>query len=166
VNGCNLPSKPAIWKDYLLRCGSGDLRARLLKIDGSADGAVLGSGGDFIRPFIAGGRFLHPTSLEVKPVKQIGKLLALSALSAMLLGGAAYAQERHDPHPYVKHEEWKKGYHMKQEDWGRAEKVDYHTYHLPAPRSGYEWREVDGNYVMAAVATGVIASTIVAASVH
>ena len=50
------------------------------------------------------------------------------------------------------------------EDWNRGERVDYRTYHLPPPRSGYEWREVDGNYVMAAVATGIIASTIVAAT--
>jgi Ni/Co efflux regulator RcnB len=53
---------------------------------------------------------------------------------------------------------------MKQEDWNRGQKIDYRTYRLNAPRRGYEWREVDGNYVMAAVATGIIASTIVAAS--
>jgi Ni/Co efflux regulator RcnB len=35
---------------------------------------------------------------------------------------------------------------------------------LRAPPHGYEWRMVDGNYVLAAVATGVIAS-VVAASV-
>ena len=55
---------------------------------------------------------------------------------------------------------------MDQGDWNRGERVDYRTYHLAAPRRGYEWREVDGNYVMAAIATGVIASTIIAASHH
>jgi Ni/Co efflux regulator RcnB len=44
--------------------------------------------------------------------------------------------------------------------------VDYKTYHLKAPPRGYEWREVDGNYVLAAVATGIIASTIIAAASH
>ena len=37
---------------------------------------------------------------------------------------------------------------------------------LRRPPSGYEWRLVDGNYVLAAVATGVIASIVVASSVH
>jgi Ni/Co efflux regulator RcnB len=44
--------------------------------------------------------------------------------------------------------------------------VDYRHYHLSAPPQGYEWRSVDGNYVLAAVATGVIASAIVASSAH
>jgi Ni/Co efflux regulator RcnB len=55
---------------------------------------------------------------------------------------------------------------MRHEDWDRGEKVDYHQYHLRRPPSGYEWRLVDGNYVLAAVATGVIASIVVASSVH
>ena len=29
-----------------------------------------------------------------------------------------------------------------------------------------EWREVDGNYVMAAVATGIIASVVAASAAH
>jgi len=91
------------------------------------------------------------------------------ALFAVTLAGSStvlYAQQgdRHPPHPYVQHTEWKKGYHMKPEDWNRGERVDYRTYHLSAPPRGYEWREVDGNYVLAAIATGVIASTIIAAS--
>jgi Ni/Co efflux regulator RcnB len=27
--------------------------------------------------------------------------------------------------------------------------VDYHQHHLKAPPRGYEWRQVDGNYVLA-----------------
>jgi Ni/Co efflux regulator RcnB len=64
------------------------------------------------------------------------------------------------------HEEWKKGATMRKEDWARGEHVDYKEHHLRAPPRGYEWRQVDGNYVLAAVATGVIASAIVAAEVH
>jgi Ni/Co efflux regulator RcnB len=79
---------------------------------------------------------------------------------------AAFAEEPHDGHGYVKHEEWKKGATMRKEDWGRAQHVDYKEHHLRAPPRGYEWREVDGNYVLAAVATGVIASAIVAAESH
>jgi Ni/Co efflux regulator RcnB len=65
---------------------------------------------------------------------------------------------------YVHHNEWKHGYHMPQQDWNRGQRVDYRTYHLSAPPRGYEWREVDGNYVMAAVTTGVIASVIAASA--
>jgi Ni/Co efflux regulator RcnB len=99
-------------------------------------------------------------------VKPFIKQTAFALLAVMLAGPttAMYAQEHHENHPYVKHDEWKKGYHMRQEDWNRGEKIDYHTYHLNTPPRGYEWREVDGNYVLAAVATGIIASTIIAAS--
>ena len=37
---------------------------------------------------------------------------------------------------------------------------------LSEPPRGYEWRQVDGNYVLAAAATGVIASALVASAVH
>ncbi len=92
--------------------------------------------------------------------------IAVATLAVTLAGGSAFAQEHHDDHGggYVKHNEWKKGYHMNQSDWGRGQQVDYRAHHLQAPRRGYEWRQVDGNYVMAAVATGVIASVIVAST--
>ena len=70
----------------------------------------------------------------------------------------------HDNHQYVRHDEWRKGARIQDQDWRRGEQVDYRQHHLRAPPEGYEWRMVDGNYVLAAVATGVIAS-VVAASV-
>jgi Ni/Co efflux regulator RcnB len=99
-------------------------------------------------------------------MKPMRKIVALSTLAMMLSGGLAFAQDHHDNHAYVRHDEWKKGAHINHDDWNRGEKVDYRHYHLNAPPRGYEWREVDGNYVLAAVATGVIASTIVASTVH
>lgn len=99
-------------------------------------------------------------------MKLINKAVALSALAAMLCGGVAFAEDQHDNHQYVKHEEWKKGYHMQHSDWDRGEKIDYRQYHLRTPPRGYEWRLVDGNYVLAAVATGVVASVVVASAVH
>ena len=81
---------------------------------------------------------------------------AAAAIVALTAAGAAFAQ----PPGYVRHDEWKRGYHMRHEDWDRGEAVDYRTYHLKAPPRGYEWREVDGNYVLAAAATGIIASLI------
>ena len=110
-------------------------------------------------------------------MKRIGKFVALSTLSAVLCTGAMFAQDNHDQrnddhhdqaanghdnHQYVHHTEWKKGAHMQQQDWGRGEPVDYRANHLAAPRRGYEWRQVDGNYVMAAIATGVIFSVVAA----
>ena len=107
-------------------------------------------------------------------MNRLKKFAALSTLSAVLFSGMAIAQDdhrddHHDPDrhdAYVHHDEWKKGYHMRDEDWRRGQPVDYRTYHLRKPQRGYEWRQVDGNYVLAAVATGIIASTIVAAASH
>jgi Ni/Co efflux regulator RcnB len=70
--------------------------------------------------------------------------------------------DEHDNHRYVHHEEWKKGERMREEDWKRGEHIEYREHHLRAPPRGYEWRMVDGNYVLAAVATGVIASVVAA----
>lgn len=114
------------------------------------------------------------------------KTCALFTIITMLSGGVTFAQDRHDNRPddhhdnnrdyrhdghqdnrsYVRHNEWKKGYRMRHEDWDRGDRVDYRTYHLRRPPAGYEWRLVDGNYVLAAVATGVIASIILAATAH
>ena len=79
-----------------------------------------------------------------------------------------HQQENHhqDNHQSVHHEEWKKGAKIRDEDWRRGERVDYRERHLRAPPHGYEWRQVDGNYVLAAVATGVIASVIAASIAH
>jgi Ni/Co efflux regulator RcnB len=128
---------------------------------------------------------------EVNFVKRFEKFAALSVVSAMLCSGMAFAQDQHndshnypqnnqsndnhaqdqhdqhhDNNAYVHHAQWKKGYHMDHADWNRGEQVDWHAHHLRTPPHGYEWRETDGNYVLAAVATGLIASVIVASSVH
>ena len=104
----------------------------------------------------------------------IRKAVAYLAIVAMLSGSAMFAQDHHDDrdrcrdrdhrddHHYVEHREWNKGYHMRHEDWDRGQRIDYHRYHLRQPPRGYEWREIDGNYVLAAIATGMIASIVVA----
>lgn len=109
---------------------------------------------------------------------RIRKSLCIAVLVASLGGVGAFAQDRHDDqehhddrdhhdnHAYVRHDEWRKGNRIRKEDWDRGERVDYRRYHLKAPPRGYEWREVDGNYVLAAVATGVIASVIAASAAH
>ncbi len=55
---------------------------------------------------------------------------------------------------------WQRGERMGQNDWNSAQHVDYRAYHLRHPPRGYEWRESNGQYVLAAVATGAIASII------
>jgi Ni/Co efflux regulator RcnB len=87
----------------------------------------------------------------------------LVAVAVMTANSPVFADE-HDNRQYVHHEEWKKGARMRDEDWQRGEHIDYRERHLRAPPRGYEWRQVDGNYVLAAVATGVIASVVVAAA--
>lgn len=98
-------------------------------------------------------------------MRKIARAFAVSTLALTLTGGlAAFAQDQdhHDDqhHQYVRHDEWKKGYHMHQEDWGRGAQVDWHAHHLRHPPAGYEWREIDGNYVCAN-ADGVIYATVV-----
>lgn len=61
-----------------------------------------------------------------------------------------------------RHPEWKKGGHISREDWRRGVVLDYREHHLNRPPRGYEWREVDGNFILAAVATGLIASFVIA----
>ncbi len=86
-------------------------------------------------------------------MKKLHSVLALTILSASLTGGVAVAQDHHDDHHdnhgYVQHREWHKGAPIRHEDWDRGERVDYHRYHLSAPPRGYEWRMVDGQYILA-----------------
>ena len=95
-------------------------------------------------------------------------LLAALAVTMAMAAPMAYAQpdrdRDHDRHSdrgdFHHHNEWHKGYHMHHDDWARGRQVDWRAHRLHQPPRGYEWREVDGNYVMAAVATGIIASVI------
>jgi len=83
-------------------------------------------------------------------MRKLHTVLALTILSTSLMGGATFAQaqDHHDNHAYVEHKEWKRGAVIRHEDWDRAEQVDYHQYHLNAPPRGYEWRMIDGQYVL------------------
>src|SRR5579863_661833 len=81
--------------------------------------------------------------------------------------GDTMMMNRHDDHPnsmmMQAHHDWHKGDRIGRDDWGRGEQVaDYHRYHLSRPPHGYEWRRVDNNYVLAAVAGGLIASVVAA----
>ena len=102
--------------------------------------------------------------------------LLIAAAALVLLAGAADAQPRnnnHDPRQqnqrdngrpgmnnngYRQHNDWRKGTRLSHNDWNRGRRVDYRSRHLKAPPRGYEYREVDGNLILGAIATGVIFS--------
>ena len=90
----------------------------------------------------------------------MSKLLATAAVAALVLGGVAGSATAADEHHRVMHAEWKKGGKIEHGDWDRGQVVDWRSHHLRQPPRGYEWREVDGNWVLAAVATGVIVSVL------
>lgn len=110
------------------------------------------------------------------------KRIALTALAAALLTASLspanaqpYQGQRDDRHEQdqrnqehrqdqrhyqevERHQDWRRGEPMRHEDWDRGRRFDYHGYGLREPPPGYEWREVDGAFVLGAIATGVIAS--------
>jgi Ni/Co efflux regulator RcnB len=108
------------------------------------------------------------------------KRLIIAAAALTLLAAPAFAQDHHDDHNntmmmnhddhhadnsmmMAAHHDWHKGDRIGADDWGRGERIsDYGHYHLKRPPHGYEWRRVDNNYVLAAVAGGLVASVIAA----
>ena len=60
------------------------------------------------------------------------------------------------------HADWRRGGHVPSEYRGRGYVVnDYRAYRLNAPPRGYQWIGVGGDYVLAAIATGLIAQIII-----
>jgi len=97
-------------------------------------------------------------------MKALFRALAVSTLALTLAGGVSFAQDHPDQahhQAYVHHKEWRKGYHLNHDDWARGEPVpDWQTRHLRRPPAGYEWRMIDGNYVLAN-SDGVIYSVVI-----
>lgn len=98
-------------------------------------------------------------------MRSICRAFVVSTLALTLTGGIAIAQDHPDDHAqnhqqYVKHSEWHKGAKIRHEDWQRGEQVDWHAHHLRKPPAGYEWRQVDGNFVLANT-DGVIFSVVI-----
>ncbi|WP_322015404.1 RcnB family protein [Paraburkholderia sp. J12] len=108
--------------------------------------------------------------------KVMASLLMVSVLTA---SGAAFAQQRHDgagahgprqpmhdaslgrPGGPIPHQDWHKGERIPAEYRDRNYEVDdWREHGLSAPPRGYHWVGVNGDYVLAAVATGVIASVL------
>ena len=70
-------------------------------------------------------------------------------------------QEQHREHDRDRHPEWREGHRMDRNDWQRARRFDYRDHRLREPPRGYEWREIDGRFVLGAIATGIIADIII-----
>ncbi|UDF02696.1 RcnB family protein [Asticcacaulis sp. AND118] len=71
----------------------------------------------------------------------------------------SYDRGRH--YGWRERSEWRRGGYVAYRDWDRGYAIDYRRHrHLYAPPRGYEWRHVDDRYVLAAVATGLIAAIV------
>ena len=108
--------------------------------------------------------------------------LFASGVAALMIAGApaaAAAQDRHDASQQETmrserrdgdHQGWgadrgqdhayRRGERMGYNDWSAAPVVDYRSRHLRRPKRGYEWREHNGRYILAEIATGAIASVV------
>jgi len=53
-----------------------------------------------------------------------------------------------------------RGERMGYNDWSGAQPVDYRQHHLRRPPHGYEWRQSNGQFILGAIATGLVASAI------
>jgi len=81
-------------------------------------------------------------------------------------GGPPGRDDHHGRHDYghdrAPHHGWRKGGHIA-DNYYRDDRYwvrDWHSRHLPEPPRGHRWLQVDGDYVLAAVATGVITAII------
>jgi Ni/Co efflux regulator RcnB len=99
-------------------------------------------------------------------MRRILTATAAAVIALTSLSGAAMAQprhdDRHDNHGPQGNHNWRKGDRISRDDWHRYQSVDWRRHHLRQPPRGYEWREVNGQYVMAAAATGLVAAIIAA----
>ncbi len=94
-----------------------------------------------------------------------------AAVSALVAGAGGVANAQAGHAGYNQHQgwaqdqgaghHWQRGERMGYNDWNSASPVNYRQHHLRQPPRGYQWRESNGQYVLGAIATGVIASMIV-----
>ena len=109
----------------------------------------------------------------------MNKLLIGALALSLVAGSAAVAQPRgyneawhggqNDNSPHRgwgqdrgANNQWRRGQRMGYNDWNSARPVgDYRAHNRRRPGRGYEWRESNGQYVLGAVATGLIVSTII-----
>jgi Ni/Co efflux regulator RcnB len=84
--------------------------------------------------------------------------MAVSAAAPLALAQPDHGPGRGGP---PARSDWRKGGRVAPGDWQRGQPVDYRSHHLRKPPRGYEWRQVDNRYVLAAAATGLIAGLVI-----
>ncbi|NEX92025.1 RcnB family protein [Caulobacter sp. 17J65-9] len=72
-----------------------------------------------------------------------------------------YRAGRYSPPPGHVHHEWRYGERLPPAYYVPVYRLEYERYGLYAPPPGYVWTRVDDKAVLAAIATGVIASVVV-----
>ena len=107
------------------------------------------------------------------------KRILSAALALSLLGGTAtMAQpyghndhrndnnsryyQRHDDRHDNRNHRWTRGERLPNTYYSRSHYVDYRKHHLRQPPRGYQWVQVDNNYAMVALASGLISQIIAA----
>jgi Ni/Co efflux regulator RcnB len=105
-------------------------------------------------------------------MKHLKSLSSIFLAAAVALPAIAMAQDRddhRDDHKAVQQHgdqargagpdhSWHKGDRVPAEYRDKSHEVaDWRGHHLSAPPSGYHWVQVNGDFVLAAIATGVIA---------
>jgi len=99
------------------------------------------------------------------------KTLMAAALSLSMLGGSAAMAQPYDNHrgpdrgpPHRDdrggHHNWRRGERLPQAYWSRSHYVDYRSHHLRRPPRGYQWVQVDNNYALIALTSGLISDII------
>jgi Ni/Co efflux regulator RcnB len=107
---------------------------------------------------------------------KLQRLTPLLAALVLAVPAISMAQDHHDrdrpdwDHPGYRHDyyrgagpnhDWQRGARLPSEYRGRQYEVaDWHAAHLSAPPRGYHWVRAGDDYVLAAIATGVILDTL------
>lgn len=72
-----------------------------------------------------------------------------------------HAADHRQPQHHEQHPDFRKGRPLPEKYRGEGYQVnDWHQRGLKQPPAGHRWQNIDGNYVLIAVATGVITSVI------
>jgi Ni/Co efflux regulator RcnB len=124
--------------------------------------------------------FLEGTMMKLHriPTLLVALVVAIPAVSMADDHDRDYERDRaawqHDhpdwDHPGYRHDDyrgagpdhrWRRGDRIPREYWGPQYVVtDWRGHHLSEPPRGYHWVQVNGDYVLAAIATGVILDTL------
>jgi Ni/Co efflux regulator RcnB len=105
-------------------------------------------------------------------LRKLSGLLLAAALVAPTLSMAQDRDDHRDEHRaaamHDAHERgagpdhnWHRGDRIPDSYRDKHHEVDWRSHHLRQPPAGYHWVDVDGDFVLAAVATGVIADMLI-----